>query len=303
VEAAVSAYIGFTWNSFVSSRGILRLPDRVYQQFPIKLHPPQSTEFLVLLFSEIDKNETSFTSAGAHVEKMSVDNSDLPSNGVIVMNRQGKAIFHLGLDPPPAHRQEGDRIQEPLKSLIFEKPAATTGHTSIRLYMKHSLHDPADRLVDYDEVWDPERPEEEQEMQYPAELSDAPRDMDGHTQEVFLLVGMIADEADHSNDVYCEYGCPLQRGFYIIYLPAGVAWADLDALVMDLTTGIGKAEILDAVKEIDYVKGVMSEWSDLLQVEWMNETRERGGEFQGVSDLGGAETLRPRGLGALVGCF
>jgi hypothetical protein len=209
---------------------------------------------------------------------MSEDKSHLPSNGVLVMNRRGLEVLRQGLDPPPAYRQDTG-IQdvldlERLKSLILQHPAALAGHTSVRLYTKHS-EGCADCLVDYNEVWDPERPDDSQSdsEEHPPQ---GPDDDVGYTQEISLLVGIISDEMDHSNEVYSEYGCPLQRRLCIIYLPAGIAWADLKGLVTGLSMGIGMEEIWDAMKEIDYVRGVMGEWSDPLEVEWIDGTGEKG---------------------------
>jgi hypothetical protein len=102
---------------------------------------------------------------------------------------------------------------------------------------------------------------------------------------------MISDERDHSNDMGSWYGCPLKRWLCIIYLPAGTAWADLTGLVTDLSTGVGMEEILDTTKEIDFVRGLMGEWSDPLEVEWIDETGENGEQSNCVGSWWSGESI------------
>jgi hypothetical protein len=204
---------------------------------------------------------------------------DLPTNGFIILNRQGKTVFHLGINPP-THREGAETLDtldlEQLKSLILRHPAALIRHTSVRLYQKHSEGDEDEAInpVNYNEVWDTERPEEAHNFE--EHPSQPPDDDVGHTQEIFLLVGVISDPDDHSGDMGCVYGCPLQRNICIIHLPAGIVWADLKGLVTDISNGTSKREIQDATDRIDYARGLMGEWSNLLEVEWFDEMDKSG---------------------------
>jgi hypothetical protein len=206
---------------------------------------------------------------------------DLPTNGFIILNRQGKTVFRLGIDPPPTHREGGetqDALDPEQLSLILRHPAALIGHTSVRLYQKHSEGDEDEAMndpVNYNEVWDTERPEETHDDSK-EHLSQPPDDNVGHTQEIFLIVGVISDHDDHSGDMGCVHGCPLKRNLCIIHLPAGIVWADLMGLVTNISNGTSKREIQHATDQIDYARGLMGEWSNLLEVEWFDEMGKNG---------------------------
>jgi len=72
--------------------------------------------------------------------------------------------------------------------------------------------------------------------------------------------------------IYSEHNSPLKRRFYIIYLPARVAWGDLKRVTERLWTEMIVSGILIALNRIDYVRGVMSEWLELLEVQWTDAT-------------------------------
>jgi hypothetical protein len=201
------------------------------------------------------------------------DVSDLPTNGFIILNRQGKSVFCHGLDLP-SHRggpgTQGEIDLEKLKGIICTAPAPPIHDISVRLYLKHmeGYEESANQPVDYSEVWETEQYGNSPTV---SQASQAPDDEVGYTKEIFLLIGVISDEEDHSGDMNTWYGCPLQRNLCIIHLPVGIAWADLERLVTDLSSTC-KPEIQSTTNQIDYVEGLMAEWSNLLEVKWFDET-------------------------------
>ncbi|KAH8812787.1 hypothetical protein F5884DRAFT_751089 [Xylogone sp. PMI_703] len=213
---------------------------------------------------------------------MAADSKNIvPSNGILLVNRQGQQVFRQGLISPSTLSIKDDAAETVLNVQELERVVLKSHKEnreederhhhaqtqdkksqwscSVKFYQKHPQWFPPDWPIKWDEEWEGE--DEYHDKVYG----------DNETKETYLLFGITSDSGNHSRSLYSHFGCPLKRRLYMIYLPPGIDWAHFLTVVERLYGDEEPQSILAAMDEITVERAGL-EWQELLEVDWIAES-------------------------------